>query len=146
MTKNCLLRSIQDPYIIIWLSSVVHKCKIMISPGVFLQFFKILIFWDVSRLKRQKIDVTKSDKKLCPGQAPYLRNHTSYDCYLWYRLVKWWYLQRFFHFFKCLIFWVVSERGEQKGKKCFKVRKKLPVTFHISGTIHHMIVICGTQV
>ena len=47
--------------------------------------------------------------------APYLRNHTSYDCHLWYTSVKW-YLQRvFFHFFKILIFQVVSWVKEQQN-------------------------------
>ena len=40
--KFCLSRSVsQEPYII-WLSFMVHLCK-MISPGVL--FFKIMIFW-----------------------------------------------------------------------------------------------------
>ena len=47
--------------------------------------------------------------------SSYLRNHTSYDCHLWYTCVKWWYLKVvFFHFFKILIFWVVSVVKEQK--------------------------------
>ena len=33
----------QEPYIL-WSSFVVHKCKMIISPGFF-YFFKILIFW-----------------------------------------------------------------------------------------------------
>ena len=52
--KLCLSRSIsQEPYFI-WLSFVVHKCKMMISPGIFFHFFKILIFLVVSWVKGQK--------------------------------------------------------------------------------------------
>ena len=44
-----------------------------------------------------------------------LSNHTSYDCYLWYAFVKCLYFQMFiFHFFKILIFWVVSLVKRQK--------------------------------
>ena len=32
--------------------------------------------------------------------ASYLRNHTSYDSYLWYPYVKWFYLQTSFSFFQ----------------------------------------------
>ena len=40
--------------------------------------------------------------------ARYLRNHTSYDCHLWYTSVKWWYLQAFFSFFQNFDFQVIS--------------------------------------
>ena len=43
--KICLWHLIsQEPYII-WLSFVVHNCKLMISWGYFFHFFKVLIFW-----------------------------------------------------------------------------------------------------
>ena len=42
--KFCRLLFIsQEPYII-WLSFMIHLCKMMISSGVFSHFFKILIF------------------------------------------------------------------------------------------------------
>ena len=47
----------------LWLSFAVHKCKIIISPGIFL-FFKILIFWVVRWAKGQKRP--KMTKKSCP--------------------------------------------------------------------------------
>ena len=47
--------------------------------------------------------------------APYLRNHTSYDCHLWYTSVKWYLQWVFFHFFKILIFQVVSWVKEQQN-------------------------------
>ena len=70
----CLLHSIsQEPYIL-WLSFVVHKCKVMIFPGVFFNFFKILIFRVVSAIKGQKM--ARNDKKLCLlhsiSQEPYM--------------------------------------------------------------------------
>ena len=47
----------------------------------------------------------------------------------------------FFHFFKILIFWVVSgvigEKMAQNGKKT------ISATLHISGSIHHVIMILG---
>ena len=51
--KNCLSCLIsQAPYIIFLF--VVHKCKMIISPGVFI-FFKILILWVVRTVKGQKM-------------------------------------------------------------------------------------------
>ena len=52
--------------------------------------------------------------------APYFRNHTSYDC----------------HFWVCL--WAKNAKMTQNDKI-------LSVTLHISGSIHHMIVIFGTH-
>ena len=50
----------------------------------------------------------------------------------------------FFHFLKVLIFWVASG---VKGQKLAQTDKKiLSFTFHISGTIYHMIIIYGTLV
>ena len=48
-------------------------------------FFKILIFL-VVRGKRAK-NSPKWQKIVC--HAPYLRNHTPYDCHLWYTVVEW---------------------------------------------------------
>ena len=45
----------------------------------FFHFFKFLIFRLVRRVKVQKM--VQNDKKFY--QAPYLRTHTSCDCYLW---------------------------------------------------------------
>ena len=77
MTKTfCPLHFIyQEPYII-WLSFMVHLCKMMMSPGV---FFTILIPWAV----RSK---TRKNSVCC---APYFRNHTLHDFDLWYSCVEW---------------------------------------------------------
>ena len=54
MTKNCPSCFIsQEPYII-WMSFMVHLCKMIISPGVFFIFFKIMIFLVVRWVKGQK--------------------------------------------------------------------------------------------
>ena len=45
---------------------------------------------------------------------PYLRNSIAYEHDFCYTFVKWWYLWAFFHFFKILIFWVVSGVKRQK--------------------------------
>ena len=50
----------------------------------------------------------------------------------------------FFHFFKILIFRVAREVKEQRMPP--QLSKNLSVAFHISGTIHHMIVIYGRHV
>ena len=63
--KFCLLRSIsQGPYII-WSSFVVRKCRMMISPGGFFMFFKILIFQIFRRVKGEKM--AQHNKKNCPS-------------------------------------------------------------------------------
>ena len=41
-----------------------HMISYIISPGIFLIFFKILILWVLRRVKVQRM--TENDKKLCP--------------------------------------------------------------------------------
>ena len=82
--KFCLSHFIsQEPYII-WLSSMVHMCKMIISPGIFFSFLKFWVFGLLGGLK-----------------------------------------------------------GQKNGPNWQKI---LFITLHISGTIHHMIVIYGTYV
>ena len=69
--------------------------------------------------------------------APYLRNHTSYDCHLCWKCVNWWYLQVFF-FFSMLKYWFSRLSRGWMGKKWPKMTK-------ISGTICCMILIYGTH-
>ena len=89
MTKKfCLVRFISQELYIIWLSFMVHLCKMMISPGVFFHFFKIF---------------------------------DSMGCYK-------------------------GRGGGCKGaKNCPKWEKILSTLLHITGIIHHMIFIYGTQ-
>ena len=49
----------------------------------------------------------------------------------------------FFDFFKILIFRVINGL---EGQKIAQNDKNVSVVHHISGTMHHMIIICGTQV
>ena len=71
--KNCLKwpKISQESYII-WLSFMVHLCKMIISPGF---FFKILIFWVVRGVKRQK--TVQNDKKFVLlhsiSEEPYIK-------------------------------------------------------------------------
>ena len=51
---------------------------------------------------------------------PYLRNSIAYDHDFWYTCLKWGISMHFFHFFKILVFWVVSG---VKGKKWPKMTK-----------------------
>ena len=53
----------------------------------------------------------------------------------------------FFHFLEIFIFQVVRRgRGGLKGKKLPKMTKIMSAALHISGIIHHMILINGTHV
>ena len=90
---------------------MVLTCKMMISPGVFFHFFKILTFCVVRVVKEKKI--VQNDKNSV-FHAPYLRNLTLYDCHLCDASVKWWYLLEFSSFSKILIFQVVSGVKGQK--------------------------------
>ena len=94
--KLHLLRFIsQEPYIK-WLSFMVHLCEMMISPGFF--FFIFWKFWFFRLLVGNKVKKWPKMTKNYISCTLYLRNHTSYDCHLWYTCVKWWYLQAFFSF------------------------------------------------
>ena len=58
----------QEPYII-WLSFMVHLCKMVISPGVFfLHFFNIWIFWVFRGLNKGQKEIprfTQPSSHLC---------------------------------------------------------------------------------
>ena len=81
--------------------------------------------------------------------TPYLRNPLSSDHDFWHTCVKWWYPAGvFFHFLKILIFWAVRGGGTwgKRAKNGLKLQQNLSGVLHISGTMHHMTVICGTFV
>ena len=61
--KFCPSRFISEEPYIIWLSFMVHLCKMTISPCVSFHFFKILIFWVVKGVKEQKM--AENDKQFC---------------------------------------------------------------------------------
>ena len=107
--KFCLSGFIsQEPYII-WSSFMVHMCKMIISPGFFFQFFKIVIFWVVWRVERQKI--VQNDKKILSVML-YISGtiHNMVVIYGTHDNIS----RLFFQFFKILIFWVVRGVKEQK--------------------------------
>ena len=119
-----------------WSSFLLRKCRMIMSPGVFFHFFKILIFLVVWRGKGQKLLKMTKNAVRC---TLYLRNHISYNLHLWYTCVKGWYLYALIHFFKMLNFWFISGvNGQKNGPKWQKI---MSARFHASGSIHHMIVI-----
>ena len=77
----------QEPYII-WLSFSVHCYKMMISSGVSFIFSKLWFSGSIGGGwgKRAK-DGPGWKNSACHAQ--YLKNHTSYDCHLWCKCVKW---------------------------------------------------------
>ena len=92
--------------------------------------------------------MVQNDKVIC--HAPYLRNHTSYDCHFWYTCVKWCKVcvkppGLFFFIFFNFDFSGCSRVKEQKNSP--KWQKILSVTLHISSTIDHilafMVLICN---
>ena len=92
MTKNCLLHSIfQEPYII-WLSFMVHTCKVIISSGIIFIFSDFLFFELLGGWKGGKWSKMTKNYVCC---TLYFRNRASYDCHLCYTFVNW-YLQVFF--------------------------------------------------
>ena len=109
--KFCPSLLIYQERYIICLPFILHMWKVIISPGCFFHFFKILLFRVVRVVKVQKWSKMTKSSVCC---APYLRNHTSYGCHLCYTCVKW-YLQTVFHTFKILIFQIL--RGLKGGKK-----------------------------
>ena len=83
--------------------------------------------------------MTQNDKKLC------LLCLISQELYIiWSSFMV--HISCFFfpHFSQILIFRVNSGVKGQKKKKGLKMKKILSVTLHISGTMHHMIIIYGT--
>ena len=75
----------QEPYLI-WLSFMVHMCKVIISPGDYFIFSK---FWFFRLLGGWKCKKWSKMTKNAVCHTSYIRNHTSYDCHLWYTCVKW---------------------------------------------------------
>ena len=64
-----------------WLYFLVHFCKMMISPGVFFPFSKILILWGVRGAKEQKM--VQNDKKLCLLCTPAIFFSVSQEPFMW---------------------------------------------------------------
>ena len=107
----------------------------------FFQFFKILIFRVVRGVKGQK--TVQNDKKLCSSyfisQKPYII-WMSFMVHMCKMIIS---PAVFFIFSKCWFFRVLRGKSAKNGPKWQKI---LSVMLHISGIIHHMIVIYGTHV
>ena len=93
--KICLMSLIsQEPYII-WLSFMVHLCKMMIYLGFFFHFFRILILCVVRRVKGQKM--AQNDKK----KLSHAISHELYLIWLWFLAQMCKMVQHFFfHFYQ----------------------------------------------
>ena len=123
--KICPSRSIsQEPYII-WLSFVVHMCKMIISLGVFFIFSKYLFFVLLGGLKGKKW--SKMTKKICLSgsisQEPYIiwLSFMVQMC----KMIK---SPGVFFKFKILIFWVAREL---KGEKVAQNEKNFCLVYLI---------------
>ena len=64
----------------IWSWFLVHLCQMIISPGVFVNFFKILIFGVASGVKAQKM--VQNEKKIMSA-ALYFRNWSSFMVHMY---------------------------------------------------------------
>ena len=124
-------------------ASICHFFNPSIRPSICLSVHRAQYFRNcTSRDHYFHSTMTKNSVR----QTPYPRNHTSYDCHLWYTCVKW-YLHDFFSFFQNFDFLGgrAKKGGKGRAKNAPKWQNILSVV-GISGTIHHMIVICGTPV
>ena len=128
--KNfCRLRSIsQKPYII-WLTFMICMGNMIISPGVFFIFSKILIFQIVSGVKGQKM--TQNDEQFCLPCLPHLIFQES--CIIWSSFMR--------HMCKRKIYSGIFFIFSKFWFSCPKWQKILSVSLRVAGTIHHMIMI-----
>ena len=83
----------------------------------------------------------KNENYIC--HVPYLSNSIAYDHNFWLYLCKMMISSTFFSFFQNFDF-LGCYRGK-RAKNDPKLEEKLSVVLPISGILHHMIVICGTQ-
>ena len=90
----------QEPYVI-WFPFTVHSNKMIISL-VFLHFFKVLIFWFVRRVKRQK-NSPKNSVMLCISGT--IHDWLSFMIHMCKIII---FPGVFFQFFKILIFWMLG--------------------------------------
>ena len=128
----------QKPYTI-WLSFEVHKCRMVMSPDVF-YIFKTLIFWVVSGVKGKKngpkwqiilsvaLHISGTIHHMIFINGTHGENDKSSDFFTIFSK---------FGFFELL--------GGSKSTK-WPIMAKNSVMSYISGTIHHIIFIYGTQV
>ena len=105
--KFCLSLSISQEPCIIWLSFIVHICKMIICSGIFFfHFFKILIFQVVRGVNVQKM--VQNYKKFCPSHSISQELYIIWLSFMVHMCKMIISPDVFFHFFKVLIFWFVS--------------------------------------
>ena len=111
---------------------------------MFSQTRRLWLFGLLGGKRAKKKIIIKNNNCIC--HASYLRNSVAYDHNFCYICVKWWYLQACFSFFKILIFGVFRW-GTHLYMSLFRpsvhLSVLLSVAHHISGTIHHLIIIFG---
>ena len=123
-----------------WDHNFWSMCKMMISLGRFSIFSK---FWFFGLFVGQKMTKWPKMKRFCLShfilQEPYI---------LWFSFMVGMCKMIISSgvFFIFLKFWFSGLLGGKRVKNCQKWQKILLLTLHVSGNIHHMIVICGTQV
>ena len=109
----------QEPYII-WLSFLVHFCKMIISPDFFFIFSKFWFFWVVREVKGQKW--SKMTKEICLlhsiSQKPYIISLS-----FMVRMCKMILSPGVFFIFSIFRLFRLS-RGEVKGQKTVQNDKK----------------------
>ena len=117
--KFCLLCSIsREPYII-WLSFIVQMCKMIISPGGFLQFSN---FYFPGCKGAERAKMAQNDKNSCLLHLIIQEPYIIWSSFMVYMYVSKDNISRhFFHFFvlKILIFGIIREGGGRvlKGQK-----------------------------
>ena len=123
-----------------WDHNFWSMCKMMISLGRFSIFSK---FWFFGLFVGQKMTKWPKMKRFCLShfilREPYIL-WFSFMVGMCKMIIS---LGVFFIFLK---FWFSGLLGGKRVKNCQKWQKILLLTLHVSGNIHHMIVICGTQV
>ena len=133
---SCLIS--WEPYII-WL---LHMCKMIISQGFFFIFSKFWFFLVFRGDKRGKND--PKCQKLLPVAFHISGNihHVTviYGTHLWNDNT----FQCFFHFFFNFDF--LGSWQVKRAKNGPEWQKTMSAVLHISGTIHHMIVVYGANV
>ena len=121
---------------------LVHLSKMMYRGAFFFvskfSFFGLL--GGRGEVKGKSVAQSKNNNYI--RHTPCLRNSIAYDQGFWYNCVKLWYLQAFFPFFPFSFFGLLGRKRAKNGPRW---KKFMSVTVHISGTIHHMILIYGTH-
>ena len=125
LSPSCCIS--QEAYLI-WLSFMVHMCK-MICPGVFFNF-KILIFQVVKGLKGQKM--VENIKNFCLlhliFQEPCIKWSFFYGTHVYIRE----YLQAFFSFFFLILIFAIIRWGVVKRQKMAQNDQKFCLSHSVS--------------